>query len=171
MATTKCNKASWRPVLLAISCVGPSTEFSSSIRLTFTWYLKIGHEATNSGSNRGQTGEDFKENCNVCSLFSLSLSLSLFLICLGESTISKRRLEVGIDHMFWLASNLYSGKLMLGIYSLLSSRYLLWWPFGGGWNVEGILRLTTYLLIYSVGFIHVFYSLREEGRNIHIPFS
>jgi hypothetical protein len=29
-----------------------------------------------------------------------SLSLSLFLICLGESTISKRRLEVGIDHMF-----------------------------------------------------------------------
>lgn len=61
---------------------------------------------------------------------------------------------------------------MLGIYSLLSSRYLLWWLFGGGWNVEGILRLTTYLLIYSVGlFMSSILLERKEGRNIHIPFS
>ncbi len=111
----------------------------------FTPYLKIGLEATNSGLNRGQTGEDFKENCNVCSLFSLCLSL--FLICLGESTISKRKLEVGIDHMFWLASKLYSGKLMLGIY------YVVGIYFGGHLGVGGMLResldwLTTYLLIY-----------------------
>jgi hypothetical protein len=33
-------------------------------------------------------------------VYFFSLSLSLFLICLGASTISKRKLEVGIDHMF-----------------------------------------------------------------------
>lgn len=104
----------------------------------FTRYLKIGLEATNSGLSRGQTGEDFKDNCNVCSLFSLCLSLSLFLICLGESTISKRRLEVGIDQMFCLASNLYSGKLMLGIY------YLVGIYFGGHLGVGGMLRESLY---------------------------
>jgi hypothetical protein len=69
-------------------------------QIAFTQHLKIGLEATNSGLSRGQTGEDFKESCNVCSLFSLCVCVSLFLICLGESTISKRRLELGIDHLF-----------------------------------------------------------------------
>lgn len=58
---------------------------------------------------------------------------------------------------------------MLGIYSLLSRRYLLWWPFGGGWNVEGILRLTTYLLIYSVGlFMSSILLERKEGTFIFL---